>query len=284
MTQIFIYVNLKMMRFFLAFSLFTLILSSSQAESLVKEDAKKYREEGYKLQTMGDLDGAAVYYEKAAQMDPHFAEVYNDLGVIYEARGSDEKALSMYKKAIEIDPTYLSSYTNLAFVYERQGDVKNATFYWQKRYESGQKGDYWQEVAKQHLVKLGTYPEVRKTIMEEKAAKLTKEMLYQRQQEGLVTLNEAQAHFDIGNQAFHEKDYEAARNEFRTVLSLNPPDEELKNKTIDLYQATERLYLRDQAYVNASKALDYMDRGDYLSASDKLKQSLKAIFHITQEK
>ena len=273
-----------MMRFFLAFSLFTLILSSSQAESLVKEDAKKYREEGYKLQTMGDLDGAAVYYEKAAQMDPHFAEVYNDLGVIYEARGSDEKALSMYKKAIEIDPTYLSSYTNLAFVYERQGDVKNATFYWQKRYESGQKGDYWQEVAKQHLVKLGTYPEVRKTIMEEKAAKLTKEMLYQRQQEGLVTLNEAQAHFDIGNQAFHEKDYEAARNEFRTVLSLNPPDEELKNKTIDLYQATERLYLRDQAYVNASKALDYMDRGDYLSASDKLKQSLKAIFHITQEK
>jgi Flp pilus assembly protein TadD len=274
------------MRFFLTFSLFTLLLFSFQvqAENLVKEDAREYREEGFRLQAMGDLDAAAAYYEKAAQMDPHFAEVYNDLGVIYETRGNDDKALAMYKKAIEIDPRLLSTYTNLAFVYERKGDVKNATFYWKKRYEAGQKGDYWHEVAKQHLVKLGTYPEVRKTIMEEKAAKLTKEMLYQRKQESLATLDEAQAHFDIGNQAFHEKDYEAARKEFRTVLSLNPPDEGLKNKTIDLYQETERLYLRDQAYVNAGKALDYMDRGDYIAASDKLKQSLKAIFHITQEK
>jgi tetratricopeptide (TPR) repeat protein len=232
---------------------------------------------------MGDLPGALMYYQKAAQMDPHYAEVRNDLGVVYEAMGDLDNALAMYKSVLEIDPNYLPAYTNLAFCYEKKGDIKNATFYWKKRYEMGQEGDYWWEVSRQHLLKLGTYPQVRKQMLEEKAARLSREYLYKREQERLKLIEEARLHFDIGDKAFKERDYEVASKEFRTVLSLNPPDEELVNKAQELYKQTQRLHLREQAYVNTKNALDYINKGDYLSAGNKLKDALTAVFSITRE-
>ncbi len=271
------------MRVFLAFLLCTFLLASSQAKSLVKEDSRAYRAEGYKLQAMGDLDGALTYYQKAAQMDPHYAQVFNDLGIIYESKGNDAAALEMYQKALEIEPKYLAVYTNLALLYERKGDVRIATLYWKKRYEAGKRGDYWWEAAKQHLLKLGTYPEVRKELLEEKAAILSRELLFQREQERLMLLDEAQLHFDIGKRAFTSGDYPAAKKEFKIILSLNPPDEELKKQTRDLFKETERLDLRERAAANANKALDYMDNGDYLSASGKLRKALEAVSRITQE-
>lgn len=253
------------------------------ADNLIDSHARDYREEGYRLQSMGDLRGAMMYYQKAAQMDPHFAEVRNDLGVVYEALGDPDNALAMYKQVLEIQPGYLPAYTNLAFIYEKKGDIKNATLYWKKRYELGQEGDYWWEVSRQHLLKLGTYPQVRKEIMEEKAARLSREYIYKREQERLKIVEEAQLHFDIGDKAFKERDYEIARKEFRTVISLNPPDKDLIDKAQKFYQEADRLYLREQAYTNTKDALDYMNKGDYLSAGGKLKDALTAVFSVTRE-
>lgn len=271
------------MRFLLVIFLFCYSLHTSQAQELLKNDARAYRENGYQLQTAGDLQGALVYYEKAAQMDPYFAQVQNDLGIVYEAMGNDNQALAAYKKALEIDPNYLPTYTNLAFFYEKSGNIKNATIYWKRRYIAGEKGDYWWEVSRQHLVKLGTYPQVRKEIMEENAARLSREVIYKNEQERLMLAEEAKLHFDVGNRALQEGEYDIAVREFATVLSLDPVDEDVKSQTKDLYQESQRLYLRREALVNTENALDYIKNSDYLSAGDKLKNAISFLLRIIQD-
>ena len=271
------------MRVLLVVSLLLLPLFSSQALDAVNEQARAYREQGYRLQSIGDLAGALINYQKAVQMNPEYAEVYNDLGVVYESMGETDKALPMYKKVLEIDPNYMPTYTNLAFLYEKKGDIENATLYWKKRYLAGEQGEYWWEVSRQHLLKLGTYPEVRKAVLEQEAAKLSRELIYKNEQERLKLAEEAKLHFDLGNNAFKVKDYQTAIKELNTVLSLNVPDEKMNATSRQLVEQAERLYLRDQAYVNTKNALDYMERDDYLSAGDKLKSALTAVFRITQK-
>lgn len=275
------------MKIFLVALLLFFPLFVSQAENLdtmnkVSQEARSYREEGYRLQSMGDLKSALVYYQKAAQMDPHYAEVHNDLGVIYEAIGEEDEALLAYKEVLKIDPSYLAAYTNLAFLYEKKGDVRNATTYWKKRYTLGEQGDYWWEVSRQHLLKLGTYPEVRKELLEEKAARLSREFVYKREQERLMLIEEAKLHFDIGSRALKEGNAEVAVGEFKTVLALNPPDQALKEQARKLYQQSERLYLKQEALTNTKNALEYIKNNDYLSAGERLKDALDAVFRVSR--
>ena len=210
------------MRTLAIFLLFLLSISFSWASDLVTGDARAYRDQGYRLQSLGDLNEALIYYQKAIELDPFFTQAYNDLGVVYESLGNDKRAEEVYKKAIDLDPGYLGVYTNLAFLYEKRDDIKNASFYWQRRYELGQKGEYWWEVARQHLLKLGTYPEVKKEILEQAAAKLSRELNFKREQERLRLADEAKLHLDIASQAFKEGDYTRAIEKSTLVLSLNP--------------------------------------------------------------
>lgn len=272
------------MRIFLVIFLSIFPLLSSQAGSLIAENARVYREEGYKAQSLGDLRGALQWYQKAIHLDPRFAQVHNDIGVIYESLGDEARALVMYEKVLEIDPEYLPAYTNLAFIYEKRGDMGRASHYWQKRYELGQKGDYWWEVSRQHLLKLGTYPKIRRERLEKQAAELSKEVVRKNEQERLSLIKEAKLHFDIGNQAFREKDYETAIKEFEAVFLLSPDDEEVLNKSVKHYRKAKRLCLRRKVLSNAKNALDYIENDDYLSAERKLKDTLEVISRITQEK
>jgi len=276
--------KLKSMRIFLVIFLSIIPLFFSQAESLYKEDARAYREEGYRAQSLGDLEGALSWYQKAAQMDPHYAQVYNDIGVVYENQGQLSRAEEMYKKALEIDPGFLPTYTNLAFIAEKKGNITEASHYWQKRYELGQEGEYWWEVSRQHLLKLGTYPKVRKQMLEKKAAALSRDIIKKSAQEKLATIREARLRFDIGNQAFLEKDYTTAIKEFEAIFFLNPDDEELLNKSVKLYKQAKRLYLRGAATAGLKNALDYVESDDYQSAEKKLKDTLEVISRITQGK
>ncbi len=259
-------------------------LLSCWAGSQVKEDAKAYREEGFKAQSLGDLVGALVWYQKAIILDPRSAQVCNDIGVIYEAQGSDHKALEMYKNALKIDPGYLSTYTNLAFLYEKKKDVKNAAFYWQKRFELGQKGNYWWEVSRQHLIKLGTYPKLRKQRLAKEVVKLSKEITQSNEQARAKVLKDAKFHFDIANKAFLEKDYKGALKEFEAVFFINPPDNELLSESVSLYKEAKRLLLRRQIFTSAKNALEYIENDDYRSAERKLKHTLEGISRIIQEK
>jgi len=111
------------------------------------ELARKYRAEGFKLQSLGNLPAAMSFYQKAIAVDPSYAMVYNDLGVIYEGMGSFDLAEENYLKSIKIDPLYSSAYTNLALFYEGQRNLEKAAFYWGKRVEVGTPDDPWTQKA-----------------------------------------------------------------------------------------------------------------------------------------
>jgi tetratricopeptide (TPR) repeat protein len=117
----------------------------------LQEQARLYRKRGLELQSIGDLENATVFYQKAIELDPAYAAVYNDLGVIYEAQGWQDRAEDSYLKAINIDPDYLSPYSNLALLYENKRQLQEAAFFWKRRAELGEPGDPWTDKASKRL-------------------------------------------------------------------------------------------------------------------------------------
>ena len=276
--------NSELMRYIVILALLlTPSLCYTKEASGVNAQAIKYREEGYKLQAAGNLKEALVYYEKAAQMAPFYVEVYNDLGVVYDALGYDAKALAMFQRALEIDPGYLPTYANLGFFYERRGDMQRATYYWGQRYEKGVPGEYWREAAKDHLLRLGTYPKVREEMLEKEAVSLSKQLVYQNEQKRLQANEEARLHFEVGAGLLKKGNYAEAAKEFQTALSLDPSDKELKEKLVEYHNTAETVLAKEEALASTQEALSYLKQSDFLSAGDKLKAALSAVYRIVQK-
>ncbi len=116
-----------------------------------QQQARFYREQGLKMQRMGNVKEGLTLYMKAQQLDPDYAEIYNDMGVAYEALGDVKKAEENYFKALDIDPHMAGAYSNLALLYEGQRDLKNAASYWLKRSEMGNPDDPWVQTAQRRL-------------------------------------------------------------------------------------------------------------------------------------
>jgi len=264
----------------LSFSLITPLFSTE----IAKEEARAYRQEGYKLQAMNDFTQALSYYQKAIQIDPHYFEVFNDLGVVYENLGDDECALDMYQEALRINPHYLPTHTNLAFLYERKGNIDKATQYWVRRYELGEEGEYWREVAYQHLLRLGTYPEAKKKWLEKAAARLSQEVTHKREQERLKAVEEAKLHFDIATKMFMKGDYAQALKELETAGDINPTDENLKMKIYELYKKSFQMQKKAEAIAYTQDALTYLQSDNLISAGDKLKDALRSVVQVAQER
>lgn len=264
-------------------SLFFQIPAYSQLRETFKERAREYRSEGYKLQSVGEIGRALPLYQKAIELDPLYAEAYNDIGVIYEKQGRLYDAEEYYKKALEINPDFMPVHTNLAFLYEAMGNIGKATYHWEQRYIRGQKGEYWHEVARQHLVTLGTYPEIRRERLEREAADLSRRLAYKREQERLEVLDEAKLYFSLGRQAFQEGAYANAIKNMNTVLSLDPADYKLQDKARSIIRESEHLRIRQIAFTNARDALEFIRHDDYGSAVERLQEALSASLRITRE-
>ncbi|MFH1504646.1 MAG: tetratricopeptide repeat protein [Candidatus Omnitrophota bacterium] len=273
----------KLMRTLFVAALLLLPSFYSQAQSSVKENAQACRDRGYALQSIGDAQGALTCYQKAVQIDPHFTQAHNDLGVIYESLGDIEGALAMYEKVLKLDSLYLPAYTNIAFICEKKGEIEKAADYWEKRYKLGKEGDYWREAARQHLYKLGAYPQIRKEILEEEAAQLSQKLIMKREQEELKLIKEAKYHFNIGSQAFYTGDYSAAIEEFNAVILLNPPHKELQEEAKGFLKKARQFQLRDNALTETQHALDYIKSSDYASAEKKLEKALSAVLCAAQK-
>ena len=240
-------------------SLFSLTFFWGEAvsSSPVKEQAKVYREEGYKLQSQGNLEGALSFYLKAIQIDPSFKEAYNDLGIVYEGLGDLDRAEAMYLKALEIDPHYSAPYANLGFLYE--------------------KGDYWRGKARQHLLKLGAFEEIRREELEKKAAQLSQEVISEREQERLRKLEEAKLHFDLGFKALTKHSYQEAEKEFGKVLKLNPPDKDLISKAEEYHKTAKEEALKENIEDRLENSLNYLKEGDYLSLIQELRKAINSV-------
>lgn len=259
-------------------------ITDDSLRGVLAGEAKVYHEEGYKLQSNGDLRGALVYYKKATELDPSSVILLNDLGVVYEGLGDEVNAVNMYKKVVQVDPRYLPAYANLALFYEGKGDIKNATYYWQKRYELGKEGEYWREQAAQHLLKLGTYPQIKKDILNRQAEKFSDDLTEEREVKKTDNIEEAKLHYYIGSRLLIKRDYPGALKEFETALTLNPSDRELKEKILEAYKKTQKSYTKDKVLTDTQAALDNVRDEDFTTAESKLRSALSAVYRVAQEK
>ncbi len=82
--------------------------------------------EAYKNQHYKD---AQVFFMKAIELDPTYAEAYSNLGAIHSKFKNFAKAIELYKKAIELKPSYAGVYTNLGNALNKSYEYEEAVYY-----------------------------------------------------------------------------------------------------------------------------------------------------------
>ncbi len=191
--------------------------------------ARDYRTEGVSWQNMGNLNSALSFYQKAAELDPAYAVVYNDLGVIYEAMGDSQRAEESYLKAVKIDPGFLSPYTNLALICEGRRDLKGAEVYWKKRAELGSSDDPWTEKARQRyndivMVEEGKPADLR----EQEVIGLTQEVASTKELSKSDNKELAKMHFAKAKEYYRKNDEVTALREALDAQVLDPSNREIQ--------------------------------------------------------
>ena len=166
---------------------------------------------------------------------------------------------------------------------ERQGKVKDATYYWGKRYSLGVEGEYWREIARQHLMQLGTYPDSHKEFLELEAARMSKDIVSARAQQRSQDTVKAKSHYDLGASLFVKGDYLEAVKEFEQAKKFEIDDKVLESKIQEYYLKSKRSYMRQQAVTYIQNALANVQKDDFLSAGEDLKNALSAVFRISQQ-
>lgn len=201
--------------------------AGSKELAVLQKQARLYRSQGLELQRLGNLEGALSFYQKAIELDPVYAVVYNDLGIIYEAKGFLEYAEENYLKAIELDPNYLSSYSNLALLYENKSDLQKAALYWQKRKELGSPDELWTQKAENRLRDLmEVVPELKQSFIEQETINLNKQIAQKKRIKKLEESKEVERRVGLAKKLYNEGSYKNALDELSLALSLDPHAEE----------------------------------------------------------
>jgi Tfp pilus assembly protein PilF len=73
-------------------------------------------------QRAGDLDGARQIYERAINVGPVSAALYNNYGALLNAVGNSRDAIAMLRLALSIDRAYTNAWINLAVAEDASGD------------------------------------------------------------------------------------------------------------------------------------------------------------------
>jgi tetratricopeptide (TPR) repeat protein len=86
--------------------------------------AFKGRGDAYK--ELGDFEAALADYQRALEIKPDYATVYNNRGNIYSQLKDYSRALDDYSRSIAANPAYAAAYYNRAIVYEQMGFKEKA--------------------------------------------------------------------------------------------------------------------------------------------------------------
>lgn len=82
--------------------------------------------EGTQLLNAGDVNGALVIFEKAAEFNSDYEELYFNYAYALSRKDQDDKAIEMYEKAILIWPEYSEALNNLANLQVKKGNIPEA--------------------------------------------------------------------------------------------------------------------------------------------------------------
>lgn len=98
----------------------------SFTEGNIMLENKSALEIGKEKLKMGDIPGAVLCFEAAAQQNPSSAEAWFLLGTSQAENEQDPAAITALKKSLEIDPTQLEAYITLAAAYTNENMPKFA--------------------------------------------------------------------------------------------------------------------------------------------------------------
>lgn len=213
---------------------FPIFLSAQGADeenlTALQKQARMYRRQGLEMQDVGNLYTAMTLYQKARELDPAYAVVYNDLGIIYEAKGLIDLAEENYLKSIEIDPMYLSTYSNLALLYENKRDLEKAAFYWEKRAQLGSLNDPWKEKARQRLADIRLVLSKRpvEDAREQEAIGLMKDVTVYKSRLREDNKALSQEYFEKAKLSYNKGDSATAIKKALNAQYLDPANEEIE--------------------------------------------------------
>ncbi len=123
--------------------------------------AKRENNAGVVFYHQGDLERAALRFEKALALAPEFVEACNNLGLVETERGRAEEATRHFQRAIELDPTLSASYNNLGYVFFQQENYEEAIAMYQEAIERAANGSAaWTNLGNAHF-KLGNHEKAR---------------------------------------------------------------------------------------------------------------------------
>ena len=88
--------------------------------------AEVFNNRGILKKGMNDLEGALQDYNKAIELNPNYAEVFNNRGILKKGMNDLEGALQDYNKAIELNPNDAMAYNNRADLYLKMNDIDKA--------------------------------------------------------------------------------------------------------------------------------------------------------------
>ena len=94
-------------------------------DSVVKQRALEFWNEGVQHHLHGDFDGAIVLYTKSIEVCPT-AEAYTFRGWAYNSRGRVDDAIGECKKAIEVDPSFGNPYNDIGAYLMAKGELDEA--------------------------------------------------------------------------------------------------------------------------------------------------------------
>jgi len=89
-----------------------------QAEELCDEAVDAYAD--------GNYDEAIALYEKAAKLNPAYADAMTGLAMCYQAKGDLDTAIEVTRRYIEAAPEDILAFTNLSMFYQKKGMIKEA--------------------------------------------------------------------------------------------------------------------------------------------------------------
>jgi tetratricopeptide (TPR) repeat protein len=85
---------------------------------------------GICYQHLKDYGRARAEYDKALELRPDYAEVWNNLGTLNHTQGAYDQAIVAYQKAIALDPTDALIHKNLGLAWLARGNVERALGAW----------------------------------------------------------------------------------------------------------------------------------------------------------
>lgn len=105
-------------------------MRAQAGEKFKQETAKKtfldYKDEAYKKQAAGDIEGALKAIDKAIELNPKEADLYQQRAKLNMAAKDPNAAISDYKKALSLNPKDGDSLYNMALAKDMIGDKKGA--------------------------------------------------------------------------------------------------------------------------------------------------------------